>query len=192
MDACFGRFVRFLKEQGLYDDSVIVITSDHGDSLGEALRWGHSYTMFPEVSRIPLIVHVPERVRRSLAVDPGAVALSTDLTPTFYVLAGHEPKDLGFLYGRPLFGPPGAGLSGRRTEPQVIASSYGAVYAVLRDNGTRLYIADGVNRRDYAYRIASDLPARAGVTDAERRANQTLIRQHLDEIARLYRFVPAS
>ena len=192
MDACFGGFIRFLKQQGLYDDSVIVITSDHGDSLGEALRWGHSYTMFPEVSRIPLIVRVPERVRRTLTVDPGAVALSTDLTPTFYVLAGHKPKDLGLLYGRPLFAPAGADLSARRTEPQVIASSYGAVYAVLRDNGTRLYIADGVNRRDHAYQIGADLPGRAGVTDEERRANQTLIRQYVDEIARLYRFVPAS
>jgi hypothetical protein len=192
MDACFGRFIRFLKEQRLYDDSVIVITSDHGDSLGESLRWGHSYTMFPEVARIPLIVRVPERVRRHLTVDPGAVALSTDLTPTFYVLAGHEPKDLGPLYGRPLFVPAGAAPTARRTEPQVITSSYGAVYAVLRDNGTRLYIADGVNERDYAYRVGSDVPARVGVTGEERRANQTLIRQYVDEIARLYRFVPAS
>jgi hypothetical protein len=191
MDACFGGFIRFLKEQGLYDDSVIVITSDHGDSLGEALRWGHSYTMFPEVSRIPLIIRVPERARRTLTVDPGAVALSTDLTPTFYVLAGHKPKDLGPLYGRPLFAP-GAEFSARRTEPQVIASSYGAVYAVLRDNGTRLYISDGVNRRDYAYQIGADMPGRVGVADEERRTNQALIRQYVDEIARLYRFVPAS
>ena len=58
IDGCFGRFIAFLKERGMYNDSVIVITSDHGDSLGDALRWGHSSTMFPEVVRIPLIVRV--------------------------------------------------------------------------------------------------------------------------------------
>ena len=81
MDACFGEFIHFLKRSKLYDNSVIIVTSDHGDSIGEMLRWGHSYTMSPEVSRIPLIVRVPERFRERFVVDARAVSLSTDVTP---------------------------------------------------------------------------------------------------------------
>ena len=48
LDGCFGAFVDDLKASGLYDDSLIVLTSDHGDSLGEQGRMGHAYTVFPK------------------------------------------------------------------------------------------------------------------------------------------------
>ena len=146
--------------------------------------------MFQEVARVPLIVHVPERFRNTLVADAGAVSLSTDLTPTLYALAGHTPKDLGPLYGRPLFVPRDSDQSARRQEPRLIASSYGAVYAVLRENGSRLFIADGVNGRDYAYELGAVSATRVGITAAERRANRRFIRQQIADIARLYRFVP--
>jgi len=187
MDQCFGEFIHFLKRSKLYDDSVIILTSDHGDSLGEMLRWGHSYTMFPEVARIPLIVRVPERLRERFVADERAVSLSTDITPTLYALLGHPPADLGPLYGRPLFAPRGEQLP-PRTGPLLIASSYGGVYAVLHDNGSRIYIADGVNGRDYAYDLRGASPVRIGVTPANRADDQRFIRSQVDEIARAYHF----
>ena len=190
IDACLGRFVEFLKETGLYDQSVIVIMSDHGDSLGEGTRWGHSYTMFQEVVRIPLIVHVPGRFREGLVPDVDAVSLSTDLTPTLYALAGHPPRDLGPLYGRPLFEPSDGDHSARRQGPRFIASSYGAVYAVLRDNGKRLFIADGVNNRDYACELGPISATRVGITTPEREENRRFIRQQIGDIGRRYRFEP--
>ena len=188
MDACFGQFIHFLKRSKLYDDSIIILTSDHGDSLGEMLRWGHSYTMFPEVARIPLIVRVPERFREHFVTDERAVALSTDITPTLYALLGHPPADLGPLYGRSLFVQRDHDPS-RRPEPQLIASSYGGVYAVLHENGSRMYIADGVNGRDYAYDMSGRSPVRIGVTPANRAEDQRFIRSQVDEIARAYHFV---
>ena len=59
VDACFGEFIAYLKDAGLYESSIVVLTSDHGDSLGDEGRWGHAYTVFPEVMRVPLIMHVP-------------------------------------------------------------------------------------------------------------------------------------
>ena len=82
LDGCFGSFIKYLKDAGLYDNSVIVLTSDHGDSLGDEGRWGHSYTVFPEVMRVPLIVHVPEELRSGFTVDTDTVAFTTDITPT--------------------------------------------------------------------------------------------------------------
>jgi hypothetical protein len=45
IDACFGAFVDSLKRRGLYDRSLVVLTSDHGELLGEDGRWGHSYNI---------------------------------------------------------------------------------------------------------------------------------------------------
>ncbi|NNE42653.1 MAG: sulfatase, partial [Gemmatimonadetes bacterium] len=51
-----GRVVGALKAAGLYDDTVIVFLSDHGDMLGEHDEWGHIRELYEEVVRIPLIV----------------------------------------------------------------------------------------------------------------------------------------
>jgi hypothetical protein len=189
IDACFGGFVGFLKQAGLYDDSVIVLTSDHGDSLGESMRWGHSYTMFPEVVRIPLVIRVPSWLRADRTVSPGTLSFLPDVTPTLYSLLGHEPARLGALFGQPLFTPRGPDVSVRRASPYLVASSYGPVYGVLRENGTRLYIADGVNNRDYAYDLTG-AAVRVGITAADRAANRSFIREQIRELARIYQFDP--
>src|SRR6516225_4533983 len=80
MDKCFGEFIQFLKNSGLYDDSIVILTSDHGDSLGERGRWGHAYNVVPEVVRIPLIIHRPANLQ-SLTFDPDSPAFLTDITP---------------------------------------------------------------------------------------------------------------
>ncbi|MGA7169913.1 MAG: sulfatase-like hydrolase/transferase, partial [Candidatus Sulfotelmatobacter sp.] len=63
IDAAFGEFVDFLKQRGLYENSIIILTADHGDSYGEFGRYGHSAYLFTEVIRIPLIIHLPPRMR---------------------------------------------------------------------------------------------------------------------------------
>lgn len=191
MDACLGSFVDNLRGVGIYDDSVIVLTADHGDSLGEWLRWGHSYTMFPEVIRIPLIVHVPPRLRERFSWDADRVALSTDITPSLYALLGHQPADRGPLFGRSLFQLTTRASESGADEPQLLASSYGAVYAVLRGNGSLLYLADGINQREYAYDLSTDQPIRVGVTLNARETNRAFIRSRLDQLAGMYRFHPA-
>src|SRR4029077_9358464 len=89
LDICFGNFIADLKARGIYDHSIVILTSDHGDSLGEEGRWGHAYTLFPEVMRIPLIVHLPSAVAGSVSVDPNAVSFSADISPTLHVLLGY-------------------------------------------------------------------------------------------------------
>jgi hypothetical protein len=189
MDTCFGRFIAFLQRTGLYDESIVIVTSDHGDSLGESKRWGHAYTLFPEVIRIPLLMHVPSRLRDRVT-DLGAVAMSTDITPTLYGLLGYHPARLGWPYGAPLFEPPGADVSWRRAETFLLASSYGPVYGVLRNNGRSLYIADALNQRDYAYDLASLRPVRVGVTQKQRAVSRDFIRQRLHTLADMYHFNP--
>ncbi|MCB9159429.1 MAG: sulfatase-like hydrolase/transferase [Caldilineaceae bacterium] len=40
MDYCLGRFLGELRSRGLYDDTVVIFTSDHGEHLGDHGLWG--------------------------------------------------------------------------------------------------------------------------------------------------------
>lgn len=191
MDACFGRFIAYLKDRRLYDQSIVVLTADHGDALGEAKRWGHAYTLFPEIVRVPLLMHIPSSLRARFTQDLDAASYSTDITPSLYALLGYPTRQTEWPLGRSLFVPPGTDTSWRRREPGLVASSYGAVYGVLRNNGTSLYIADGVNVLDYAYDLTALKPLRMGVTPAARAENRAFIRERVGALASMYRFTPA-
>ena len=102
IDTCFGEFIDFLKTTGMYDQSIIILTADHGESLGEDGRWGHAYTIFPEVLRIPLIVHLPSTLQAQARGNPKAISFLTDITPTLYSLLGQQPLVSNELFGQPL------------------------------------------------------------------------------------------
>jgi hypothetical protein len=187
MDACFGGFIDFLKRQGLYDRSVVILTSDHGEMLGEDRQWGHAYYLFPPVLQIPLVVHLPPAAARSAAVDVDAIAFSTDITPTMYAVLGYRPSPQTDLMGQSLIGASGADFMSRRRATEVVAASYGAVWGVLRHNGQRLYIVDANHGKDYAFERLPRQPWHAvQVNAALKVADQQAIREHIDEITREY------
>ena len=189
-DACFGRFVGELRRLGLYDDSLILLTSDHGDSLGEEGRVGHAYGLFPEVIRIPLIVSFPARLRARFASPPSAPVYNTDITPTLYRLLGHELAPSTPLLGRSLIALPGEPAAESRDS--MVASSYGAVYGALLDDATRLYIVDTVNVREYGYALEPDQRDEAIAVDANLRSRgQRTIRETIQALADLHGFAPA-
>jgi hypothetical protein len=190
MDGCFGQFVTYLKTHDLYDNSIVILTADHGDALGEAKRWGHAYTLFPEIVRTPLLVHIPARLRERYTADVDAASYSTDITPSLYALLGYPAPAPEWPLGRSLFVPPGTDTSWRRHEPALLVSSYGPVYGVLRDNGQSLYIADGVNVRDYAYDLHGLKPLRVGVTSSLRADSRAFISDRVRTLASLYHFSP--
>jgi hypothetical protein len=187
LDACFGAFIDDLKARNLYDSSVVILTSDHGDSLGEEGRWGHAYTLFPEVLQVPLIMHVPPALAARMDTDPGAVAYTADITPTLYALLGHQVTPPAPQFGAPLFWPKGAERPVRAEEGALIASSYGSVYGWLTDNGRALYVSDGVSLRDYRYALDGSPAGRPlTVSTADRQASQSALRGALANLARFY------
>lgn len=188
-DTCFGQFVDRLKARGLYDDSVVILTADHGDSLGEDGRWGHAYTLFPEILQVPLIMHVPSWFREAHTTDPSALAFTTDITPTLYAMLGHVPSPPGPMFGQPLFWPAGEARPKRVADGHLVASSYGSVYGWLTDDGRRLYVADGVDFRDYLFDLDGTPTGKARPVGADdRRRGQQAIRDAVGDIAKFYRF----
>src|SRR5437660_45829 len=103
VDGIFGEFMNFLKKQGLYDNSIIIVTADHGESLGEMGREGHISLVTPEVIQVPLIIHLPKEQRSGLVWDAKRMVSLHDITPTLYYLLGHRPLRRGEMIGCPLF-----------------------------------------------------------------------------------------
>jgi len=190
LDGCFGAFVDDLKTRGLYDDSLIVLTSDHGDSLGEQGRMGHAYTVFPEVIQVPLLVHLPASLRSGYTADASALTFTSDLSPTLYALLGHTPSSPSPIFGQPIY--TGSGdTRPARVGTQVVASSYGSVYGALLDDGRRLYIIDAVSLREYEYEMDGSAAGRSiSIRGADREAGQKAVRAAVDEISRVYAYHP--
>jgi len=84
IDDYMGRFVDILKMRGLYDDTVIIYTSDHGEMMGDHGMFAKS-TYFEQALRIPLLIAGPGIKHRG-PID--ALVQLSDLAPTILDLAG--------------------------------------------------------------------------------------------------------
>src|ERR1035438_10477818 len=58
-DAQVGRLVRFLKDKGVYQNTVIVLAGDHGEGLGEHGEKTHGFFIYNATMHVPLIIRVP-------------------------------------------------------------------------------------------------------------------------------------
>jgi hypothetical protein len=191
VDACFGEFTAYLKRHNRYDNSIIVLTSDHGDSLGEDGNWGHAFWLFPEDVRIPLVVHIPEALKSQVTTDLARVAFSTDIAPTLSALLGDRVRRVNPLFGEPLFVPSQQTLSDRRRQSFLLVSSYGPTYGILRRNGRLLYISDLVDWHESAFDLTQQpIGSRVVVEDELRRVNQRLIRDGVAAVASFYSVRP--
>ena len=191
LDTAFGRFVSFLKQQGRYENSLIIFTADHGDSLGEEGRFGHAYTLFPEIVRIPMLIHLPAAMKAGLAVQPDSPAFLIDLTPSLYYLLGHRPIRVDRALGRPLFTVTPEEQVPYHQDHYLLASSYGAVFGILDGTGKVLYISDGVNFADYFYRLdQGPAGAQRPLTGEQKARYDQLILEDLDLVNRFYHFKP--
>jgi arylsulfatase A-like enzyme len=83
MDDWLARLLDTLDAQGLLDDTVIIITSDHGENLGEGNLIGHAFSLDDRLIRIPLIASDPHVFPRSgvfsLVDLPRVVANAVDV-----------------------------------------------------------------------------------------------------------------
>jgi arylsulfatase A-like enzyme len=90
-DEDMGKFFSFLKEKGIYDRSLIIITSDHGEEFREHGRFIHSQT-YDETIAVPLLVKFPNNEYSGSVIDEGLIE-SIDLLPTIvHYLGISEPS----------------------------------------------------------------------------------------------------
>jgi arylsulfatase A-like enzyme len=68
-DMNFGRVIDRLKSRGRYDETLILVTADHGELLGEHSLYGHPARLYEELTRIPLIVKFPKSREAGVRID---------------------------------------------------------------------------------------------------------------------------
>jgi arylsulfatase A-like enzyme len=118
VDRRIGEVVSALRRRRLLDATVVVVTSDHGEMLGEHGLVDHRLTLYEPVLRIPLVIRYPEAIRAGQRID--SPVLLQDLYPTLLRLAGiHDPPGDGPPSG--VDGPPEArplpGIRGLEPSP---------------------------------------------------------------------------
>jgi len=88
LDTELSRLLSMIRTKGLYDDMLIVVTSDHGEEFGEHGLYEHMLGLHQEVLRVPLILAGPSVPR---GVRIGAPVSIIDIVPTVLGIVGAEP-----------------------------------------------------------------------------------------------------
>lgn len=89
VDHLLGRLFSELKSMGLYDEAVIILTSDHGEGLGDHGEQQHGMLLYRESLQVPLILKLPRGIRGGERIS-GTVGV-TDVAPTLCTLSGLAP-----------------------------------------------------------------------------------------------------
>ncbi|TDJ73422.1 MAG: hypothetical protein E2O39_05525 [Planctomycetota bacterium] len=92
VDARIGELVALLKERGLYDEALIVLTSDHGEELFDRGHYGHGFELYEHQLHVPLIVKFPRGERFRARVD--ALTSLVDVVPSLLEYLGLEPGNV--------------------------------------------------------------------------------------------------
>jgi arylsulfatase A-like enzyme len=92
MDKAFGQLVRYLNTRELLEHTIVIFTSDHGEEFDEHAQIGrHSFALYDEILRVPLIIRLPgKKLASTVVVQP---VRSIDILPTLIELLGLESSD---------------------------------------------------------------------------------------------------
>ena len=88
-DEHMGRFIDELDRRGLRKNTLLVVTNDHGEELGERGRFGHGHQVYEEMVRAPLLLSYPPLFPAGARIDH--IVEHVDLAPTLLDALGRDP-----------------------------------------------------------------------------------------------------
>lgn len=161
-DTRFGDFLQELDHLQLFDDTLLIVTSDHGTELCEHGRLDHGFTLYNELLHVPLIVKLPGQ---ALGREIHDQVSSLDLLPTILDLLGVSIANArGQLRGSSL----GPSLAGGRVEKTCFAETdyreYTYKRSILRPDGIKLILTLESNEREL-YDLATDPAERVNLAE---------------------------
>ncbi|MFT3889634.1 MAG: LTA synthase family protein [Arachnia sp.] len=142
-DRFVGKVLDMFKELGLYENTVFVITGDHGEGFGEHRVYQHDNTIYDEGLRIPYLVIDPSRPG---SVIPGPVSQLAVL-PTLVDAAGFDLVSSDEYYPSLLSGEP---------QPPALATCYTRGRCAATMEGDMKVIHHFGDRRDEVYNLKTD------------------------------------
>ncbi|HEY2774378.1 MAG TPA: sulfatase [Candidatus Binatia bacterium] len=176
MDESFGVLVDGLKKRGLFDDTLIVFTSDHGEELGEHTRMGwHSHALWDPILLVPLIVALPDRASAGHTI--GDQAREIDILPTVLDVIGAKPEPQA--EGRSLM----ALVRGQSDDARPAVSQQDSTVpqlpATLRVDSRKLYVR--ISRPSMLFDLATD-PGEQNDLSSERSAEADSMQARMDSL----------
>ena len=100
IDTLVGDLIECLKRTGCFDDTLILITADHGEHFGEHGHFSHVSSLYEPIVHVPLIVRFPDTHERIGVQDE--LVQHVDIVPTITDLTGAKPAHGEKLRGRSL------------------------------------------------------------------------------------------
>jgi arylsulfatase A-like enzyme len=92
LDDLFKKLIVSLKNKGCMDNTVVILTSDHGEHLGEQHMLDHQYSVYESLMRVPLVVYHPGSFNPGRDNRP---VMNSDIFPTLLELTGIKiPKEV--------------------------------------------------------------------------------------------------
>ncbi len=86
VDYLVGKIMEELKKQNIWDNTVVIITSDHGENIGDHNQMGHVFSLYETTTKIPLIIYYPPLFSPNTKdYEPTQL---TDIFPTLLRIAG--------------------------------------------------------------------------------------------------------
>jgi arylsulfatase A-like enzyme/Tfp pilus assembly protein PilF len=179
-DSVVGEVIDFLARKQWYEDSMVLLTSDHGEDLGEHGENTHGYFLYESTIRVPLLIKFPRGRHAGKAI--AAQARTIDIMPTILQVAGVDPP--GNIEGRSLLPVIESGPS------RAPDDAYGETFYPYYHFGWSplLYIRTGKFKYIYAPRPELyDLAADPGEKKNLAPTNRTLANQLRDRLRATYR-----
>lgn len=191
VDGFFGGFIAYLKFRNLYDQSIIIVTADHGDATGELGRWSHSVIIYPEVMRIPMIVHLPKSMQGRYVYDENRIAALIDITPSLYYLLGHRPLKTSPLIGHPMFVENAEEFQSYPRQDLFLASDALPAYGILAGDGRWMYTTYDSPSRSMLFDLQQDPDAQRNVlTPAIKKEYDDQVLQYFHLLSDFYGYHP--
>jgi len=80
LDYHIGELIRFLQHEGIFEDTFLIITSDHGDNFGEHGLAGHQFCLYDSLLHVPLIMVYPKVIPKGIRIS--SLVSTIDIFPT--------------------------------------------------------------------------------------------------------------
>ncbi len=97
VDQLLGDLIEALEAEGLLENTLLIIASDHGEAFGQHGDFGHNTTVYEEMIHVPLVFHAPDYVGLTTPLVTQPVEM-VDLFATLAALYSLTPPE--YLHGR--------------------------------------------------------------------------------------------
>lgn len=180
VDRAIGEFMEWLSETGRLEDTVVVLTADHGEQFREHGHFSHGDKPYDELVRVPFFIRLPDETNGERMVRGSHV----DVLPTLLNLLGIDRAKTDEIRGRNILNDTDHRDENRPVYMQQRVRSAGIDFYGVRAENWK-YILNTQREREELYDLESDPNEQSDVSRENRdrlTELRTLVEQHIERV----------